>query len=309
MRSGKRLAWAIALSALVGCGGKVIEGQTGEGGTGGTGATGGSGGYGGTGGWGGHTDGGAGGGYGGGYGGYGGGDGGWGGGYGGSYGGAGGSYGGYGGGGYGGSATCAFQMGWPQCEYCVYNKCGAECSDCSADWECNQALQCFTKCGPTDQSCLQSCVDSYPNAMGLLQKLFGDCMGMNCEYECSNPGGSGGGGYGGSGGYGGGYGGYGGGYGGYAGSYGGSGGGPLCPMQLGYYQCDQCIGQQCMAECTKCAYSPDCQNLFNCMIQCSDEQCQNDCVSKYPNGIDALIELFGADQGCVVQKCMSQCGG
>ncbi len=266
MNDGNRLAWAIALVAIVGCGGKVIEGAVDGDGDGGAGKAGASG-----------------------YAGHGGSS------KGGSAGYAGGSGGGAGYAGAGSTMSCAFDMGWPQCDNCVKYNCAPACADCTANADCKAVLNCFTGCGIHNEDCLLACVENQPGGAIQLEKLFDDCVAPMCESQCTvNTGGGGAGGFAG--------------YAGYAGGVAGAAGGPLCQLQVGWPECDQCIGANCLGDCTKCAMNQQCSMLFACLMNCPDEACVNDCASKYPGGIDLVMEVFG-EQGCAWMHCQSECGG
>jgi hypothetical protein len=53
-----------------------------------------------------------------------------------------------------------------------------------------------------------------------------------------------------------------------------------------------CIDIACTAELEACAADLDCLLLYSCIADCADEQCQNDCVDAFPNGVDLLNSLI-----------------
>jgi|GEM_PF-2370166 len=134
---------------------------------------------------------------------------------------------------------------------------------------------------------------------------YGNSGGNTGGY--GNSGGSTGG-YGNTGGSTGGYGNTGGSTGGY-GNSGGTGGGTDCGLTASDPTCDACLQSQCYYECAACTANPDCLGLLDCINYCyGDPYCEDDCVYYYyPGGVDDLLALLGASDGCIALKCSTAC--
>jgi len=133
---------------------------------------------------------------------------------------------------------------------------------------------------------------------------FGNTGGSTGGY--GNTGGSTGG-YGNTGGSTGGYGNTGGSTGGY-GNTGGTGGGTDCGLTASDPTCDACLQSQCYSECAACTSNPDCLVLLDCIYNCyGDPYCEDDCTYYYAGGVNDLLALLGASNGCIALKCSTAC--
>ena len=87
----------------------------------------------------------------------------------------------------------------------------------------------------------------------------------------------------------------------------GSGGsptqGPQCDPSDATTECGKCGANQCCDEISACSDSDACVNLLNCLNECTTDACSNQCVSKYPDGVNDLQSLLN----CYDARCSSEC--
>lgn len=79
-----------------------------------------------------------------------------------------------------------------------------------------------------------------------------------------------------------------------------------CGMTIGTTSCDDCMNEQCAAECTACANEPGCLLVLDCAFGCETDSCVDSCVDFYATGYEALMQLLG-ENGCVAERCSSEC--
>lgn len=91
----------------------------------------------------------------------------------------GGGTGGFGGGGFGGGGSGG--TGGSDCTNCMQTQCGSQLSACQANSSCMSIIQCAANC--TDQTCLDSCVSSYPSGASAFNAFYG-CISEMCYIEC-----------------------------------------------------------------------------------------------------------------------------
>ncbi|MBU1241256.1 hypothetical protein KKF84_21690 [Myxococcota bacterium] len=86
---------------------------------------------------------------------------------------------------------------------------------------------------------------------------------------------------------------------------------PLC-MELPFERGEECLpcGQSsCCEEIVQCAPGSDCNDLITCMEVCTDNDCQNDCVTTYPQGVnDAQVFYECFNGNCEIECANGMCG-
>lgn len=155
------------------------------------------------------------------------------------------------------------------CGSCINTKCGAQCTACMNNPDCQYYWACSIGCG-YGKDCLASCKTRYPIGEPLYKAFMdenGSCVSGNCNAECK----------------------------------------PNCNDVFEPGQCATCNMNKCFSECTACLNEPDCLSWYGCHYECRGvASCENACNTDYPKG-SALLYNWLATTGCLGTKCENEC--
>lgn len=79
-----------------------------------------------------------------------------------------------------------------------------------------------------------------------------------------------------------------------------------CALHASPPACDACMNAHCRTECSACADSADCLDLFLCAIDCHDPACERACADAYPAG-KLILQRFMGESGCLAMFCRDDC--
>ncbi|HEX3772720.1 MAG TPA: hypothetical protein VHV30_17695 [Polyangiaceae bacterium] len=82
-------------------------------------------------------------------------------------------------------------------------------------------------------------------------------------------------------------------------------GGTCGGLQSSDPTCETCLQTSCCDEGTTCGNDATCVTLFNCVAQCADDACAQDCEAANPAGMTD----FEAVETCGTTSCQTQCSG
>lgn len=86
-----------------------------------------------------------------------------------------------------------------------------------------------------------------------------------------------------------------------------TGGGGACDNSGACSTCANCAEQgACASEYNACASSQDCIDFANCVGNCSDQTCTDNCTASYPAGVDLYVNFA---QCVVCGSCFNDCDG
>ena len=191
-------------------------------------------------------------------------------------GGAGGSTSGAGGSGGAGGMPCVDDS----CLTCVTTGCAPDCESMAAQCKGNPACQafgaCYHQCDPNDAQCQSACALNAPTGVYAYFRWL-RCAGCDdtatcaahCEDSCAA----------------------------------GCSNGSAC------LDCanDNCAQQACLDEIQACAANTDCLSFNDCITNCSQPSCSDQCVDSHPN---AAIQLYNTWSRCVIctkAACWDDC--
>ena len=85
--------------------------------------------------------------------------------------------------------TCNSTCGWgnpdfDDCQECLYLDCSAEFNACFAEPQCLDLWTCLGGCGPTELTCSDACLNTYPAGIQLLEDAL-ECADVVCDNECT----------------------------------------------------------------------------------------------------------------------------
>jgi hypothetical protein len=80
-------------------------------------------------------------------------------------------------------------------------------------------------------------------------------------------------------------------------------GGTTCTPPASANACGVCLNTQCCAELTACNLSDDCVNLADCVADCEDDACFNNCEDTFPVGVPLLVDFLDCGEANCTDEC------
>jgi hypothetical protein len=174
---------------------------------------------------------------------------------------------GYGGNNFGGSPGTGGGGTGDACDACMNSACASQWAACDSNAACTALLNCLEQC--QDETCYEGCYTNNQAGAPLLDAVD-MCIEQQCGQQCGGGGGAGG------------------------GAGGGGSGDP----------CESCIMTSCAAQENACYSDPACGALLDCLGNCQDQTCDDQCFSQHQAGAPKLDAL----DACIEQSCAAQCG-
>ena len=85
----------------------------------------------------------------------------------------------------------------------------------------------------------------------------------------------------------------------------GSGGGGVCDNQSNCDNCMNCsVGSVCATQANTCLADLDCNDFLDCLNNCFDDVCANQCVSDHPSGANLYFALLDC---ALCTACTNDC--
>lgn len=67
--------------------------------------------------------------------------------------------------------------------------------------------------------------------------------------------------------------------------------------------CETCLSSKCNSELLACSQNSACVSLLDCISNCTDEACTENCLSQYAGGAEQLLDILE----CTETSCSTEC--
>jgi len=165
----------------------------------------------------------------------------------------------------GSGPVCEAKTGEAECDACLGEFCLNECIALQDDPNGHAFVQCYNLCA--DQACYDACDAQFPEAhdhnLALLDCLMDDDCAIPCDAPPQN----------------------------------------YCSIATGDAECDKCFWAACETECAEAAFHPDVDDYFDCLKDCTDDDCAAQCGVTHPDAMALLNTLVD----CAKEACPTAC--